>query len=123
MPLPRPIARGAGHPYPGPGGSGCAGGLGRHAAFGVKPAFAKMGSLHPRRRGCPGGLLPLDPHSAGLQTHSEQGLAQDGSTKAWNIPPPPHGEKFVKERAKLFLSHLGRGRGGTFPRGLPHRDM
>jgi hypothetical protein len=37
--------------------------------------------------------------------------------------PPPHGEKFVKERAKLFLSHLGRGWGGTFPRGLPHDDM
>jgi hypothetical protein len=49
MPLPRPIARGAGHPYPGPGGSGRAGGLGRYAAFGcrsVTPAqkrtFAKV---------------------------------------------------------------------------------
>jgi hypothetical protein len=40
-PLPRPIARGAGHPYPGPGGSGRASGLGRYAAFGcgsVTPA-------------------------------------------------------------------------------------
>jgi len=48
MPLPRPIACGAGYPYPGLGGSGCASGLGRHAAFEEKPAFAKMGSLHPR---------------------------------------------------------------------------
>ena len=92
MPLPRPIARGAGHPYPGSGGSGRAGGLGRYAAFGVKRTFTKMGGLRPRRRGCPGGLLPLDPHSAGLQTHSEQGLVQDGSTKAWNVPPLPTGK-------------------------------
>jgi hypothetical protein len=51
MPLPRPIARGAGHPYPGSGGSGRAGGLGRHAAFEEKLTFAKMAGLHPRRRG------------------------------------------------------------------------
>ncbi len=48
MPLPRPMGDGAGHPYPRPGGSGCAGRLGRYAAFGrrsVTPAqkrtFAK----------------------------------------------------------------------------------
>jgi hypothetical protein len=57
MPLRRPIARGAGYPYPRPGGSGCAGRLGWYAAFGAKRTLAKTGDLHPRRRGYPGGLL------------------------------------------------------------------
>jgi len=41
----------AGYPYPGPGGSGRAGGLGRYAAFGVKRTLAKTGELRPRQRG------------------------------------------------------------------------
>jgi hypothetical protein len=92
MPLRRPIAHGAGYSCLGPSGSECAGRLGWYAAFGAKRTLAKTGDLHPRRRGCPEGLLPLDPHSAGLQTHSEQGLVQDGSTKAWNVPPLPMGK-------------------------------
>ena len=116
-PLPRPIARGE-HPYPGPGGSGRDGGPGRYAALGEKRTFTEM-RTYASGGGVPGGLLPLDPHTAGLQPHSERRLAQDRRAKAWNIPPSPRG-KVREGKSKAFLIVSGEGEGWNFsPRTPP----
>jgi len=48
MPLPRPIARGAGYSYPGPSGSGRASGLGRYAALWLRASPLHKSALSQR---------------------------------------------------------------------------
>jgi len=115
-PAPSPVGRGA--LTQGPAGVGVLADLAGMRPSGKSVPSRKWGPT-PLAEGCPGGLLPLDPHTAGPQPHSERRLAQDRRAKAWNIPPSPRG-KVREGKSKAFLIVSGEGEGWNFsPRTPP----